>query len=198
MNRAQLGTFLKRAWRFLWHDESVWSWVANVVIAFVLIKFVVYPGLGWLLGTPFPIVAVVSGSMEHRGGFDTWWADHEKFYEQHGIANDVFKTFPFSNGFNKGDIMILRGLKKENIKKGTVIVFHTSRLSEPVIHRIVEVGDTGSTVTTKGDFNSQSHSFEQDIPLNQIIGEAVVKIPYLGYIKIWFVQLLNAIGVGSS
>jgi len=57
---------LKRVWHFLWHEDSVWSWIANIVIAFILIKFVVYPLISLLLATPLPIVAVVSGSMEHK------------------------------------------------------------------------------------------------------------------------------------
>jgi len=188
-----LPPWLKKTWHFLWEDESVWSWLANIVVAFVLIKFVVYPGLGWMLGTSFPIVAVVSGSMEHHGGFDGWWASNGGFYEERGIISTDFKQYPFPNGFNKGDIMVLRGLKKENIKIGTVIVFHTSRLAEPVIHRVVISAD--GVVTTKGDFNKNSHSFEQQIPRDKIIGEAFVKIPYLGYIKIWFVDLMRFIGI---
>ena len=185
--------FVKKAWHFLWEEDSVLSWLANVVLAFVLIKFIVYPSLGLLLGTPFPIVAVVSGSMEHQGSFDDWWGEQQAFYEELGISKDEFATYPFSNGFNKGDIMLLRGIKKENIKIGTVIVFHTSRLAEPVIHRVVISAD--GVVTTKGDFNKNSHSFEQQIPRDKIIGEAFVKIPYLGYIKIWFVDLMRFIGI---
>jgi len=55
----------KRFWNFMWNDDSVSSWVANVIVAFLLIRFIVYPVLGLILGTHFPIVAVVSESMEH-------------------------------------------------------------------------------------------------------------------------------------
>lgn len=198
---ARISPSLKKAWHFLWEDESVWSWLANIVVAFVLIKFVVYPGLGWMLGTSFPIVAVVSGSMEHPGSFDDWWASRGALYEERGITRADFKQYPFSNGFNKGDIMVLRGLKKENIKIGTVIVFRSPRLSEPIIHRVIAVSELSDdpssdlSVTTKGDFNRQIHSFEQDIRADAIIGEAFIKIPYLGYIKIWFVELLQFIGI---
>ncbi|MEM4366383.1 MAG: hypothetical protein QXN46_02190, partial [Candidatus Woesearchaeota archaeon] len=63
----------KKVWRFLWHSNHPLSWLADFVLAFVLIKFVFYPVLGWSLGTAYPIVAVVSGSMEHDGRFDEWW-----------------------------------------------------------------------------------------------------------------------------
>jgi len=55
--------FFKRLWHFLWEEDSIWSWIANVIIAFVIIKFLLYPGLGFVLGTPAPIAAVFSGSM---------------------------------------------------------------------------------------------------------------------------------------
>ena len=79
---------LKKAWKFFWDSDSTLSWVLNLVVAFILIKFLVYPGLGLALGTDFPIVAVVSESMEHglhqsvicgqsfpefQESFDNWW-----------------------------------------------------------------------------------------------------------------------------
>ena len=63
----------KGIWYFIWEDNSLLSWIVNVILAFVLIKFIIYPGLGLLFSTSYPIVAVVSGSMEHQGNFDTWW-----------------------------------------------------------------------------------------------------------------------------
>lgn len=59
-------TLSKKIWHFLWEDNSVWSWIANIVVAFLLIKFLVYPGIGLAFGTKFPVVAVISSSMDHR------------------------------------------------------------------------------------------------------------------------------------
>jgi len=100
---------LKKLWRFIWEDNSIWSWLVNLVLAFVLVKFIIYPGLGLLLGTGYPVVAVVSGSMEHDGGFDNWWNSQENIYNELGITKKEFKDFRFKNGFNKGDIMVLIG-----------------------------------------------------------------------------------------
>ncbi|MEM4247604.1 MAG: hypothetical protein QXF14_04795, partial [Candidatus Woesearchaeota archaeon] len=111
---------LRKLWWFLWEDNSVWSWIANIVLAFVIIKFVIYPGLGLLLGTGYPIVAVVSSSMEHDASFDAWWTtarccldslcskrvSPSEIYGDYGITYEKFRQFPFANGFNKGDIMI--------------------------------------------------------------------------------------------
>ena len=61
----------KKTWRFIWHDDSWASWFVNIIIAFILVKFLIYPGLGFILGTTHPVVAVISGSMEHEvQGFD--------------------------------------------------------------------------------------------------------------------------------
>ena len=63
-------------WFFIWEDDSVWSWIINIILAFVIIKFMVYPIIGLTLTTSHPIVAVVSGSMEHDGSFDDWWSSN--------------------------------------------------------------------------------------------------------------------------
>lgn len=65
MKKRRKTTFQK-IWYFIWEDDSVLSWILNVLIAFVLIKFIVYPGIGFAFDTSHPIVAVVSGSMEHK------------------------------------------------------------------------------------------------------------------------------------
>ena len=57
---------LIKTWKFIWDNDSPLSWILNVIIAFILVKFIIYPGLGLLLGTTHPVVAVVSGSMSHN------------------------------------------------------------------------------------------------------------------------------------
>jgi hypothetical protein len=48
---------------------------------------------------------------------------------------------------------------------------------------------------TKGDHNKQAIKSslldETDIHESQLLGKAVLRIPYLGYVKIWFVELLQ-------
>ena len=201
--------FWRKIWWFLWEDNSAWSWLANIVIAFVLIKFVIYPGLGLLLGTGYPIVAVVSSSMEHDGSFAQWWSKEQccvdpscstrvsqaDLYAQQGIAAENFKDFPFKNGFDKGDIMILRG--PSEIAIGDVLVFWADARQEPIIHRVVQVKGVGNdwVYKTKGDHNCGSASFEQSIGQERMIGKAVIRVPFLGWIKIGFVELLKAVGV---
>ena len=66
MNKKEAKRLLKKIWHFIWEEDSIWSWIANVIIAFVLIKFIVYPLMGFALSTNYPVVAVVSSSMEHK------------------------------------------------------------------------------------------------------------------------------------
>ena len=61
--KKELKTKWSKFWYFIWEDDSVWSWIVNIGLAFLLIKFIVYPGLGLILATDFPVVAVVSGSI---------------------------------------------------------------------------------------------------------------------------------------
>lgn len=204
-HEAKADSFLKRAWYFLWYSDSWLSWLVNIVLAYILIKFIVYPALGWLLATPFPVVAVVSESMEHNGlSFDVWWGQNQAFYLDRGITYDSFKGFPFLNGFEKGDIMILYGTKPEDIKAGQVIVFQSSK-PYPIIHRAIAKSQEEGVLAgqyyfeTKGDNNPfQIRDFQLDetyVPQRVLQGRAVFRIPLLGYVKIWFVDLLRVFGL---
>lgn len=188
---------LKRVWHFLWEEDSLLSWIVNIILAFILIKFIVYPGLGLALSTSHPIVAVISESMEHDGTFDGWWYTQMGWYGQNNISRQDFQGYPFKNGFNKGDIMVLKGIDPGRLKIGDVIVYQSYIRTEPIIHRIVKIDRAGGNYlyTTKGDHNNISYDFEKGIDSSKVIGKAVLKIPLLGYIKIWFVQLLGLFNI---
>jgi signal peptidase I len=196
MDKKKIKRVLKRTWWFIWEDDSIWSWIVNIILAFVLIKYIVYPGLGFLLGTSFPIVAVVSGSMEHQGNFNDWYDSQADWYMNMGISKEDFSSFDFKNGFNKGDIMILYGTKPADIQVGGVIVFRSKR-PDPIIHRVVKKWSLNGKwhFQTKGDNNADSINSigldETDIREEQVLGRAVIRIPLLGYIKIWFVELIQ-------
>ena len=192
----------KKVWYFIWEDNSMWSWIVNIVLAFVLIKFIVYPGLGLILSTSHPDVAVVSESMEHNGNFDNWWDKAGTWYTNNGINKEKFAGFPLKNGFNKGDIMVLRGKKAGDIETGDVIVFWSAK-KDPIIHRVVKKWQEKSIYyfQTKGDHNPNSIIQKDNqgniildetrISQEQIVGNAVLRIPLLGYIKIVFVEIFN-------
>lgn len=210
MGQRKAREVLGKIWHFFWHDESVWSWLVTIVVAFVIIKFIFYPGLGLLLGTKHPVVAVVSGSMEHQGRFDGWW-NHVCFtetdlttgerktisqadiYSQQNITREQFVDFPFSNGFNKGDLMIISSARRAEV--GDILVFMTTQRREPIIHRAIGrwTGDGTTFFKTKGDWNCGTSGFEQEIPGESVLGKGVIRVPFLGWIKIGFVALLRAV-----
>ena len=200
MNKKEMRKNLRKVWHFIWEDNSIWSWIVNIILAFILIKFIVYPVLGLALGTSHPVVAVVSGSMEHNGMvFEQWWEKNKDWYLQNGIGKEDFEQFSLKNGFNKGDIMILAGRNADHIKIGDVIVFANGK-KDPIIHRIVKRTDKDGTIyfQTKGDNNKDSIKTQQldetNIAENEIIGKAALRVPLLGYIKIGFVEMLKLAG----
>ena len=112
----------------------------------------------------------------------------------------MFEEFPFKNGFNTGDIMFLKGTRPENINVGDVIVFRANQ-PDPIIHRVIKKWEVEGKFhfTTKGDHNpniiSSKKIGENDISEERIIGKAKFRVPFLGYIKIWFMELLNLLGL---
>lgn len=201
MGKRKFKKLLKKTWHFIWEDDSIWSWIVNIILAFVLIKFIVYPGLGLVLSTTHPVVAVVSESMEHNDmEFDKWWEKNKDWYIENGINKGYFEKFSLKNGFNKGDIMVLRGRDAESIETGDVIVFRSGR-KDPIIHRVVKKiqNDDGIYFQTKGDNNKDSIKSSQldetNVGGDIVIGKVILRVPLLGYIKIWFVEILKFTGV---
>lgn len=189
----QIKKALKKAWHFIWYEDSLASWIVNVILAFLIVKFIFYPGIGFLLNTTHPIVAVVSGSMEHTGNFDKWWVQQGTYYAEYNITKDEFLFFSFKNGFDKGDIMVVIGKEPENINIGDVIVFK-GNLRDPIIHRVVKGWkEDNYYFQTKGDNNFYSRPDEEMIGKEKIIGKAIFKIPLLGWIKILAVDFIDLV-----
>jgi len=204
---------LKKIWQFLWHSDSNWSWLANIVIAFILIKFIIYPGIGLLFGTSYPIVAVISESMQHdlynqklcgqnfddfKESPDNYWQVCGGWYENKDISQKQFQKFSFQNGFNKGDIVIVWGSKPKNLEPGDILIFQGSK-PQPIIHRVIKKWQENNRYyfQTKGDHNKDSITGtmgETKIGEERILGKGLLRIPYLGWIKIIFVQAVKPLG----
>ena len=183
---------LKKIWCFIWYEDSLASWTVNLILAFILVKFVIYPGFGFLLSTNYPIVAVVSSSMEHNGlNFEEWWNKNKNWYEDNNIRKEDFKSF--RNGFNKGDIMVLKGVEPKDIKTADVVVYENPAYRNPIIHRIVEINqeDGKYYFIAKGDNNFSPDNYPVTEKQIERTGKAVIRIPLLGWIKIWFVSLFG-------
>jgi len=214
MDWQKIKSIIGKTWNFLWNDNSWQSWVVSIIVAFIFIKFIFLPGTGLVFGTKLPIVAVVSGSMEHGMikddylgipnmcgktyskeqfflNFDTYWTECGDWYEEKGITKETFSKYSFKNGFNKGDIMFLHGIKPEKIEIGDTIVFQSRQRAEPIIHRVVKKTYTDGKYVfeTKGDHNGMSGPVDLNISEEQIYGKAYLRLPLLGYVKVFAAEI---------
>jgi len=197
---------IKKAWNWLWHSDSWLSYIVFLILIFIFIKLIFFPGLSLILGTELPMAIVESSSMSHnivsndQGGYDLCGKYYEKqeltnkeeywdicgkwYVDNTNLTQENMNSFSFPNGFSKGDLMIIVG--KENIKIGDVIVFNGGS-NHPIIHRVISL----NPIQTKGDHNNGQLAVEINIKQEQIIGTAVAKIPFVGWVKLFFVELFN-------
>jgi len=188
--------YLKKFWAFL--KEDTWqSWIVSLILIVVLIRFIFFPLLSFVTGSPLPLVVVESCSMYHESNFEEWWQSNNAWYEERNIDQQTFENFPYKNGLNKGDIIFVWG--RSEPKRGDIIIFEPNseaRASHPIIHRVV----TLDPLATKGDHNSQQLSRnnnvqqidETHIRESQVLGKSVFKIPLLGWIKLVFFEPLRS------
>ena len=171
------------------------------------------------MGTSLPLAGVESSSMDHgivkddygrlnicgkivqekeNLNFDEYWQICGGWYENNNISKETFQEFSLKNGFSKGDIIIVWG--RFDPKIGDIVIFQANEESyapRPIIHRIVSMEN--NTIQTKGDHNAKqltasNNNYKTDettITKEQLIGKAIFKIPYLGYLKIWLVEFFN-------
>jgi len=208
--------YLKDFWNWLWNSDSIWSYIVFLILIFILVKYIFLPGLGLIFHASLPLAIVESSSMEHYSlqtttnsdfilcgaGFNSqkyfnkeeFWNTCGSWYTQNAnITQEQFQDFSLGNGFRKGDIMVIWGWKKPQI--GDVIVYNSGR-QYPIIHRIVSQNSDGS-FQTKGDHNSgqikDSATDETNVKQDKIIGTAILRVPYAGWIKLFFVEMFQKI-----
>ena len=181
-------SWIKDLWNFLWNSDSPLSWIVDLIIAFAVVKWVFFPLLSLIFATSLPMVVVESTSMLHEVNFDSFWSQYGGYYEDLGITKNEFSGFSFRNGFDKGDIMVIRGSKE--YKVGDIIVFDSRVQATPIIHRIIKIEN--GIYSTKGDHNAYQLNYEKEIQKSQIIGKAVGKIPYFGWLKLFFIEMYRA------
>jgi signal peptidase len=151
------------------------------VIAAYLLNF----GLGLALGTELPVVAVVSNSMTHDS--TTLETHYEYLQNNFGYNEEEINSWPISDGFYKGDVLVVKGVKENNLEVGDVIVYSIKGQATPIVHRIIDIED--DEIITKGDHNP---SYDPWKP-NEIYGESIFVIPYLGWPKLILTKILGGI-----
>lgn len=208
---------LQKFWNYIWKGETLDSYIVFILVSLVFIKFVLFPSLGFIFQNDYPVVAIVSESMEHditEGklcgnyysvssqslSFEEWWDICGYYYPTNlNISQEQFLTFDYVNGLYRGDVMVLYGKDPEDIQLGEVLVFVPEDRAwfaahGPVIHRVVDKWvdeETGEIYfTTKGDHNEKViPNFESTIPASDVIGVPVARIPYIGYVKLFVNEL---------
>lgn len=189
---------VSNVWRRL--NEGAMGYVFYIVLGIVA-ALVVTNVLGFALGTNIPLVAVLSGSMDHgvtdepgnnkypcavrasgyAENFDNWWELCEDTYGEFGITKETFAGFGFRDGFKKGDIPIVSNSPPYAV--GDIIVYDITSQRVPIIHRIVKINGDG-TYQTKGDHNSGQNPYEGSVQKSQIRGKVIFLVPYLGYLRV--------------
>lgn len=99
------------------------------------------------------------------------------------IAPIAIATASMSPEINVGDVCIIRKCNPNDIIVGDVIQYQMEGYT--VVHRVVEKSQSNGEVTfiTKGDSNNSPDFYP--VSEEQLIGEVIYKIKYIGYPAIW-------------
>ncbi len=84
----------------------------------------------------------------------------------------------------RGDLIFVKAVDFEDIKAGSVIVFHHGE--GMAVHRVVKI--EGQTITTKGDANvDEDNPITRDDVVGRVLtmGDRLFKIPFVGNIALW-------------
>ena len=175
--------YWKRFWDFL-QEDSWTSFVITLILAFIIIKFIFFPGLSFITGTSLPLVIVESCSMyHHEDGFDNTFGSD--VYGNYGISLENTGNWIFQNGFAKGDVIFV--VEAKNIEVGDVIIFNGGA-QHPLIHRVVKAGDNYATKGDNYKTNAKQLDNEKNISEEQLIGKALFKVPFIGWAKLIFFE----------
>ena len=182
----------------LWKNEYFQT--AVVLGLIVLIIFGFWYGSQAVLNTPYPALAVISGSMciPYDDQCDGW----------------VSLNHPFARTLHKGDLIIVQGVNPEdlniNYPDSDIIVFHEpDNPDELIVHRIVAVDNVNGTLyfRTKGDGNSPIKwpdtptTSEYDpwktngipgVRQDLVVGKVVMRIPWFGHLVLF---MRNSVGL---
>lgn len=170
------GTYKK-----LWRNEYVQS--VLIIGLIVLAVFGFWFGVQIALNTPYPALAVVSGSMcILEDGYCGGW------------------THPFDRTLHVGDLIIIQGVNPADLNadypNSDIIVFHKpTNPDELIVHRIVkrEVSENGTICfITKGDGNSNKKWPEMPeitdkeswgtVPQDLVVGKVIMRVPWVGHV----------------
>jgi signal peptidase I len=177
----------------LWKNEYFQT--AVVIGLIVLVIFGFWYGSQVVLNTPYPALAVVSGSM----------------CVPYGSRCDG-RFHPFARTLHIGDLIIVQGVNPADLSadypNSDIIVFHKPNDSEDlIVHRIVAKEERNGTLYfyTKGDGNGVNKwpstptiseydpwNNKEGVPEDLVVGKVVMRIPWLGHVVLF---MRNSIGL---
>lgn len=194
---------LRKFWEFLNQDN--WKGTISFVAFFlVIIMYIITPTLGMLTGfsysesvikfgvtSSFPFLQITSNSMNfvivescsmHHNQPLEEIVDN-RIYLNENISPEDTKDWALRRGFTKGDIIF--SVAPRNLQVGDVIIFDSRRpeVRHPIIHRIISIDET---IKTKGDNNEGLLEYERNLQQDQVMAKSILRIPYLGWIKLAF------------
>ena len=151
-------------------------------------KSMVKKVFGWI-GTGFLTLLVVMAS----------WLCFDKFVLKHrvpsifGYSSLMVATGSMSGTIEEGDLIIIRDTG--DYKIGDIVTFFQDGDDIPTTHRIYNIDENGNW-KTRGDANNSYD--KRSITNDEIIGEVVLVIPYVGTFIDWAVEgggLIYIIGI---
>ncbi|MCK5474635.1 MAG: signal peptidase I [Candidatus Aenigmarchaeota archaeon] len=126
-----------------------------------LVMYAFYTGIGFALGTPNPVVTVVSGSMLPT-------------LERGDIL--VLKGISSEDELEYGR------------EKGTILIYYHPNMNKLIVHRLYQKNPDG-TYKTWGDNNPMADPWS--VEHEWFRGRMILRIPYLGYPKILLSEFLR-------
>ena len=179
--------------RKLWKNEYFQT--AVMILLILVVVFGLWYGSQFVLNTPYPALAVASGSMcRVEGALCDGW------------------SHPFSETLHKGDLIIVQGVDPKSLTVGTIIVFHkpltsSSDVDELIVHRIYSIENNTSNglvyFETKGDANPSPDPFDFDyrgvnytwhekISERLVVGRVIMRVPWVGHVAL---SMRNSFGI---
>jgi len=205
-------------------ENEIVSWVVYLVSAFVF-AWLIYTGLGLLLGTGSPMMIVVSSSMEplyHRGDIiilhGATAENIEAIPVQLGLALNERPFSDFAKAAYRpvsGEIQSIEfdsGASIPITKDGSILVYWSEHMKEPIVHRAVAKlsATDGVFLLTKGD-SVNNTTIDQDcgrvigarpekpcielypVPIEKVQGKSVLWVPFFGCFKLWLLDDLGSL-----
>lgn len=108
-----------------------------------------------------------------------------------GVTPNVVNGVSMEPAMHTGDLTMTRQVDPGDLAVGDIVVFRTGH--SEVIHRVIEIEDTaqGRVFVTQGDNNNTP---DDPILEGQVLGEVVFTIPKIGWIPIYFGELVQKLG----